>query len=459
MIPHICLDPAMVDRYLSHLVHVTPPCKATYGAVLRQWQSFMASQTGKPPVSVESLSHWLRSRASSWSLAMLCHRLRIVDRFLDWLVHRGHLSCNPLAELQHMYGRQQRRAIVSALLCVDPLSALQSLRPLSRFGSHLGAAMQNHLQRMRTLGYRYEREEQHLVRFDQYLQTRRDAVQQPFAVLLDAWVADAANPILKQQRVFVGRALARSLRRHDPTIAEVLVPPGLLHAAKHQQRRPYIYSEDEIRCLLRTARHSSSPLAPLRPHTLETMLALAYGAGLRLGELVRLTLGDLDLEQATIEIRETKFFKSRRLPLSTTVMAALHQYLHARRHAGAAETPDAAFFWNEQKRRGYAIVSAEHLLTQVIRDAGLKPPRGRSGPRVHDLRHTFVVHRMLTWYRTGMDPQSRLPHLATWLGHRDVNSTLVYLTITQDLLQEANQRFHAYGAQVLQEPEGGRLCQ
>ena len=164
MTQHVCLDPAMVDRYLSSLAHVTPTCKAAYGSVLRQWQSFMASQTGEPLVSVESLSHWLRARASSWSLAMLCHRLRIVDRFLDWLVHMGHLSRNPLADLQHTYGRHQRRAIVGALLHVDPLQTLQSLRPLRRFGSHLGAVMQNHLQRMRALGYRYEREEQHLIR-------------------------------------------------------------------------------------------------------------------------------------------------------------------------------------------------------------------------------------------------------------------------------------------------------
>jgi site-specific recombinase XerD len=318
--------------------------------------------------------------------------------------------------------------------------------------------MQDHLHRMRTLGYRYERDEQHLVRFDQYLQTRQDASSQLLQVLIEEWGALAPNPILKQQRLFMGRALARSLRRSDPTIAEIPVEPGLLRAAKQQQRTPHIYSEDEICRLLLTARRSSSPRAPLRPQTLETMLTLAYGAGLRLGELVRLTLGDLDLAQATIEIRETKFFKSRRLPLTSTVMTVLQQYLVARRLAGASEAPDAALFWNEQRHRGYAIVSAEHLLTQVIRAAGLKPSHGRRGPRVHDLRHTFVVHRLLAWYRTGVDPQRRLHHLATWLGHRDINSTLVYLTITQELLQEASQRFHAYGATVLLGGEGGAAC-
>jgi integrase/recombinase XerD len=77
------------------------------------------------------------------------------------------------------------------------------------------------------------------------------------------------------------------------------------------------------------------------------------------------------------------------------------------------------------------------------------------GPRVHDLRHAFVTSRMLAWYRQGINPQSRLPYLATYLGHKDIHSTLVYLTVTQDLLQQASERFRARGAQLLRTlPEG-----
>jgi len=115
-------------------------------------------------------------------------------------------------------------------------------------------------------------------------------------------------------------------------------------------------------------------------------------------------------------------------------------------------------FWNEHKGQGYALVTLGHLLADVIRRAGLKPEPGRRGPRFHDLRHTFVVHRMLTWYRAGIQPQERLHYLATYLGHKDIYSTLVYLTITQDLLQEANQRFHRFGAHVLQTERGENVC-
>lgn len=98
----------------------------------------------------------------------------------------------------------------------------------------------------------------------------------------------------------------------------------------------------------------------------------------------------------------------------------------------------------------------EKLLVRVLRRAGMKPESGRVGPRIHDLRHAFVVNRMLTWYREGINPQTRLPYLATYLGHKDINSTLVYLTITQELLQQASERFRAFGARNLHAVEGER---
>ena len=155
------------------------------------------------------------------------------------------------------------------------------------------------------------------------------------------------------------------------------------------------------RCLLAAALDMPSPRAPLRPLTLYTMLILGYCAGLRVGEFTRLALADFRPDDGTIEIRNTKFFKSRRLPLTASVVADLERYVAARPQAGASQEPAAALFWNEQGGRGYTVVTAQHLLTEVIRRAGLKPAAGRVGPRVHDLRHALVVDRMLSWYREG----------------------------------------------------------
>jgi integrase len=147
------------------------------------------------------------------------------------------------------------------------------------------------------------------------------------------------------------------------------------------------------------------------------MVVLTYCTGVRMGELARLTLGDVNLQEGTLDIRETKFFKSRRLPLSSSVVEVLRRYLAARRAAGAPHTPQSGLFFS-RRGGGYSYAMVEAYLAQVIRRAGLKPARGRCGPRIHDLRHTFVVHRMLNWYRSGINPQARLPYLTTYLGIR-----------------------------------------
>jgi integrase len=179
------------------------------------------------------------------------------------------------------------------------------------------------------------------------------------------------------------------------------------------------------------------------------MLLLAYCAGLRRSEIARLDLGDVDLENGTITIRETKFFKTRILPLPDSVMVELRAYIEDRRRAGGPQHPQSGLFWHDQSNHRYSPAAVSWMLVDILRRAGFKPPSGKTGPRIHDLRHSMVVNRMLQWYRSGINPQDRLPFLATYLGHRDINSTLVYITVTQDLMQKASERFRMIGAACL----------
>jgi integrase len=206
--------------------------------------------------------------------------------------------------------------------------------------------------------------------------------------------------------------------------------------------------------VLQLAREWPAPRWPLLPSTLYTMLVLAYCAGLRLGELLRLNVGDVSMAESAVEIRNTKFFKSRRLPLAPDVFAAVCDYLDARRRAGGPDDPGTALFWHARPAGRYSMVRAGKLLTAVLRRAGLKPAHGRRGARIHDLRHAFVVNRMLEWYREGSDPGPRLQYLVTYLGHKSLHSTLTYLTITQELLQLASERYRSSGARVLQRGGG-----
>jgi len=327
-----------------------------------------------------------------------------------------------------------------------PEQALQALQPLPRYGSHLGAVMREHVERMRTLGYRYTHENRFL-HFDRFLQQQPGAPEETLSTLVRQYAAAAGSAATKLERVKLGRVLAKALNRCGTPTAAPERDRMLVQEMFRNRCKPYIYTEDEVRLLLETARRFPSPKAPLRPLTLYTMFVLGHCAGLRIGEIVGLELKDIDLSGGTIEIRDTKFFKSRQLPLSSDAVAALHDYTEARKKAGASDNPDSTLFWHE--KGGYSYVAAEKLLCRVIQEAGLRKKLGRGGPRVHDLRHSFVVHRMTEWYRQGINPQSRLPYLAAYLGHRDIHSTLVYLTITQELLQRANERFRTTEAEVV----------
>ena len=431
-----------------HLRHGKSPI--IYSCILRDFQRFVIrhAKAGAPP-SVQIVQRWLDERIVRWPLHIVFYRARLVDCYLDWMKAGHRLASNPLQELRSEYGQRTTTPIIRALLSSDRDAALERLRPLPLFGSFLGSQMSEHVALMRSMGHRYEVYAARLRRFDRFLQGRPDLAAEPLSVLIEAWRVAGKGFQHELESQQCGRLLSKALRRVDPTVAVMRTDPHLERRVREHHRRPYIYSEDEVRRLLEAALSFPSPLAPLRPLSLYTMFILAYCAGLRLSEIVHLNLGDVSIDDGTIEIRCTKFFKSRRLPLATTVMAAVKSYLDARQVAGAPSNAASGLFWHQQAAGRYSTVMAGKLLVRVLRRAGLKTGNGRIGPRVHDLRHAFVVNRMLAWYRSGINPQAKLPYLATYLGHKDINSTLVYLTITQELMRHASERFRVRGASAL----------
>jgi len=423
----------------------------SHASVLRRFQLYVMSKAPSRPLSVGAISDWLRQIVLAACLKQAVRRAQLVTRFLDWLVEQRALQSNPLRELRQKYcSRESTAAVVRALVSENSQTALAALRTPPAYGSHLGPAIRSHVERMQQLGCRYR--EDRFLRFDRFLQQRTGAATCPVHRLVQEYAESARTASAHLERLKVGRMILDSLRRHGEPV-EMPRRDRLIVAAMLRDRcRPYIFTQEEVQQLLAAALSFSSPKAPLRPLTLYTMLVLAYCAGLRMGEIVHLVIGDVQLEEGLIEIRDTKFFKSRSLPLSCSVVEALRKYLHARMLAGANNAADSPLFWHN--KNGYAYITANHLLRRVLRKAGLKPKAGRVGPRIHDLRHTFVVHRMLAWYREGVDVQAKLPYLWTYLGHRDLHSTIVYLTVTQELLQEASERFRKLGAGLLQRNGG-----
>jgi site-specific recombinase XerD len=428
-----------------------------YLSILNGFQRFVAERAEDKSESQTTIRQWLKDRSLAWPFQIVTDRARLVDRFLDWRVNNRALANNPFADLRAEYGQRTTAPVVRALLNPDPEAALEALRPLPRFGSFLGPVMREHVVLMHAMGYRYNTQAERLLRLDRFLQGRPDLSGHPLTELIREWTNTRSTPQHALDCHQAGRLLSSVLSRIDPTIERIPSDKRIWRLAKERYRQPYIFSEQDVFGLLETALSFPSPQSPLRPKTLHMMLVLAYCAGLRIGEIVRLNVGDFNIDDRVIEVHGTKFFKSRRVPLSDSAAAAFQAYLTARNGAGASMSPEAAMFWHQHAGGRYSRDRAGKLLVRVLRRAKLKPAPGRVGPRVHDLRHAFVAGRMLAWYREGINPQSRLPYLATYLGHKDINSTLVYLTVTQNLLQQASERFRVRGARLLQPLiEGGK---
>jgi len=215
---------------------------------------------------------------------------------------------------------------------------------------------------------------------------------------------------------------------------------------------PYVYSREELKRLLDATAILDDSRSPFEPLTFRTLLLGLYAAGLRPGEGLRLRCCDVDFGERTLAIWDTKFFKSRLVPIGADLIRALESYETARRRLPMPDETRSAFF---ASRTGHAISlqKLEKVFVRLRTHAGIqRPPEARWQPRLHDLRHAMAVHRLIAWYREGADVQALLPLLATYLGHVNLSGTQTYLTLTPELLAEASARFERYAVFGADEP-------
>lgn len=235
-------------------------------------------------------------------------------------------------------------------------------------------------------------------------------------------------------------------RFFDWLVMQELVAATPVHASPRRntgQRIPYIFDLAQARHLLETARQlPDQPKGPQRGLVYETVFALLYGLGLRVGEVARLQVGDVDLSRNVLTIRQTKFAKDRFVPFGPNMAARLQRYFVE--HFGTAPPDPAQPLFSFAQGKAVNPDSISLTFHALVPKLALENRPGVSTPRLHDLRHSFAVGTLLRWYREGIDPNTRLLHLATFLGHVDPASTAVYLTITSELLNEASTRFRDF---------------
>jgi integrase/recombinase XerD len=210
------------------------------------------------------------------------------------------------------------------------------------------------------------------------------------------------------------------------------------------QQTPYVYSTEELRRLLESTSVLQIGHSLHVPAIYRTLLLLLYGSGIRIGEALGLTLQDVDLPGQVITVRDTKFFKTRLVPIGSKLTLELAAHIERRRLL-PLPAGDASPLFTTRDGRPWSYTRVISWFQHVRRAAGINCPIGEPRPpRLHDIRHTAAVHRVLAWYRSGQDVQRLLPQLATYLGHVDIRSTQRYLQMTPDLLQAASHRFSQY---------------
>jgi len=243
------------------------------------------------------------------------------------------------------------------------------------------------------------------------------------------------------RRLSIVRRFAAWLSAFDPRTE---VPPRRLLEGRRQRRKPHIFTDREVERLMGSLAGLPSPTG-LRALTHVTLVGLLAATGLRPGEALALDIDEVDLKDGVLAIRQTKFGKSRFVPVEQSTLAALMRYAERRDELRPRRQTDA-FLVSERGTRLEGC-TARRTFARALHAIGLRPPAkgGRigRGPRLQDLRHTFATRRLIDWYRAGLDVEREMPKLAEYLGHVGVGHTYWYIEAVPELLQLATERLTA----------------
>lgn len=310
------------------------------------------------------------------------------------------------------------------------------------FRSALAARIQAFLDIRRALGRNARSEQKILSYLDCFLMGQLKPGQALTRRIAEQWIDSFKHLSIgtRSNRISVLRQLCFYFSRFDKRTC--LIGRDML--PRRTRPAPYIYGVREVRTIMKAARRIG-PKGSLRPFVVSMLVGLLFATGLRISEALKLKLADVDLRRQLLVIRESKFRKSRYVPLSKSTVRALTIFIRRRRSMGFSREPSSPLFVNPHGR-AYGPARISEIFLKIIRSLGLRGPAGQRGPRIHDFRHAFAVTRLASWYRQGVVLQAKLPLLTTYLGHTTPSCTGIYLQATAELLQEANKKFYRHFA-------------
>jgi site-specific recombinase XerD len=454
------LDRSEVERAWAHHVAACAgeswhQCRANRDALLQFLTSAsQASSGGRMVIDEPTVVDWMVSYAKGKSVRYVALRFAVLGRFLNVLTQARLLDPDPLVDFRSGYNKRSWACLAQAVQSADPQAALASLRPAPALPGPLATYIQPYIELQQSLGKKYLGPMYDLHGFDRFLQAQ--AVSSLQAVT-PRWVEQWTQPMtcISAVRVRKVQCVKRffdyliGLQRAsiNPATSSLLVK----HRWPTTSIKPFIFTQQQLASVLANAKQlPDSRQFRCRAQTCFAMLALLSALGLRHGEVCRLRVRDVDLTRQALFVDQTKFHKSRYVPFGPNVGRCLQKFLEVRRTILAPLQDDDPLFVTSW-RKPISLMTLMVIFRDILCAVGIQGEPGRRAPRLHDLRHTFAVHRLLRWYREGVDVQSRLPALATFMGHIRPQSTEVYLTITDALLGEANTRFHRHFGQTYDE--------
>jgi integrase len=308
--------------------------------------------------------------------------------------------------------------------------------------SDLHHAVEDYIAVRRALGSKLERHPRLLENFVAYMEAAGvTTITTELALSWATLPGDDAHPTYLSNRLCAVRGFARHLQAFDPATE---VPPAHLLPWPKCRATPYLYSDADIAALMSAAR-SLTPA--LRAATYETLIGLLSVTGMRVGEGLRLDRDDVDWDEGMLTIWDSKFGKSREVPLHSDALDALRAY--AQRRDELCPHPSTASFLVSPGGARLVYVTVQKTFSRLVDDAGLGPRSSGRRPRLHDMRHALACTVLLGWYRDGVDVEAHLPLLSTFLGHGNPSSTYWYFTAVPELLAlAAERRDHCRGVRA-----------
>ena len=307
--------------------------------------------------------------------------------------------------------------------------------------STMRARVHAYIAERRAGGFALSIEEQQLLRFARFVET--SGYRGPLTVQLAgrwALASKGHRRLTAARRIEVLRGFARYCQTFDSATE---IPPLALFGPGHRRLTPHVFTEREL-CLLVRAAASLGPLGGLRGPTCATIFGLIASTGLRISEATGLKQTDVDLDQGLLRVENTKFGKSRLVPLHPTAVQALQRYVRRRERDPASRSMEAFFVFDRGKPA--TTPNVEYAFKRLRQQLGWRSRGGLRYPRIHDIRHTVATRRLERWYRAGVDIDQNILALSTYLGHAKVTDTYWYVTATPELMALAARRAELAGA-------------